>query len=976
MEQPKFEHCHIYEGNMEYNLGQFLSGEFRARCHTDVMPLQAEFAFSEEPEPFENIPNLTFQPIQVGGVWSKTNFACAWFHVTGKLPEGIDRKDLYLDFSNDGEGLLVDKDGSAVKGFTAGSPIFNEMGGAAEKRYFPLDGLVDKDGNIDLYIDAASNSILGEFKKDALLLSCAVVRRNTQMLDLYWDFDVLYELMKRIPRENEKKMTILFELRKVMNLIVYDDPDYYAKGKAIMQALYALEKSDDTQVTAVGHAHLDLAWLWPIRESKRKAKRTFSNALYLLRKYPDFHFVVSQPQQLEWMKRIDPKLYQELLKYMKEGRLEPVGGGWVENDTNLPCEESLVRQELYGQKFWQEELGSYVNLRWLPDTFGYSACMPQVLQQSAQDSFMTIKLSWSNRTIFPYHSFRWAGIDGTEVCVHMPPEGTYNSHATALALMRGKWNLRPEDPKEDFLMVYGIGDGGGGPSEIMVQRCLRQADAPTLPKVKMATARSYFDTLKTKELPLYNGEMYLEKHRGTYTSESNNKNFNREFEGKMLSYETLLSCSGKAGDKSAMDEMWKEALLYQFHDIIPGSSIRRVYDETDAAYKILFERLEKMANEQGATFVAAKEKALMNFSGKPISKIVKSDGEYLYYCGNQTLIAPTVYALNAENSGVERLETDYYTINLDKDGSFRSIFLKENGKTVLESANQLCVFIDRGDAWDFEDDYRDQPKQYMTLNSTTVRIFGDITEITQAYSYKESRLTQTVVLHKSEPLIQIKHDVDWKNTGYMLRAEFLPKAWSDTAHSDIQFGYLARPTTDGTEHDAAQFETCCQKWLDISNDEMGFALVNNAKSGFMAKQGIVSLNLLRSTNYPDHDSEQKPIHYEYALYPHAGGFDPVKVDDLASDFNARCLYGNAALEMPSVDNGQVLITAFKPAYDGNGYILRMFERTGKAAETSLKVPSGYRIACEVNLLEDRIGEADKDLQFKPFEIRSFRLVKA
>ena len=366
--------------------------------------------------------------------------------------------------------------------------------------------------------------------------------------------------------------------------------------------------------------------------------------------------------------------------------------------------------------------------------------------------------------------------------------------------------------------------------------------------------------------------MYLEKHRGTYTSESNNKNFNRAFEGKMLSYETLLSCLGKTGDKKVMDEMWKEALLYQFHDIIPGSSIRRVYDETDAAYKVLFASLEKMANEEGASFVATKDKGLMNFSGNPISKIVKSGDEYLYYCGNQTLIAPTVYALNAENDGAECLETDYYTINLDKDGSFSSIVLKENGKTAVESANKLRVFIDRGDAWDFEDDYRDQMEQYMSLNSTTVRTYGDITEIQQEYAYRESRLTQTIVLHKSERLIQIKHDVDWKNTGYMLRAEFLPKAWADVARSDIQFGYLARPTTDDTEHDAAQFETCCQKWMDISNEEMGFALINNAKSGFMAKQGIVSLNLLRSTNYPhrifrSEFCEEKQQHFSLPLSP-------------------------------------------------------------------------------------------------------------
>lgn len=974
--EPKFEHCYNYEGLVVEQLRHFLQRDFQNLCYTGVLELQTEFAYSEEPVPFKEIGNLKFKPIQLGDVWAEKNFDCAWFHLKGKLPKDIDRKELYLDFSNQGEGLLVDKNGHAVKGFTAGSPVFGVFDYAVEKRFYPLVEFIDEEGNIEAYIDGAANGIVGEFNQNVKLAYSRVSRRNPELEDLFWDFDVLFSYMNTLPFGNERKPQFIQGLRTIMNLIVYNDPDMYKKAKAISKELFTLSGEDNTQVTAVGHAHLDLAWLWPVRETKRKALRTFATALDLLKKYPTYHFVVSQPQQLAWVKELDPQQYEEIKHFVKEGRLEPVGGGWVENDTNLPCEESLVRQELYGQMFWKEEFGEYVNLRWLPDTFGYSACLPQVLKLTRQDYFMTIKLSWSNRTLFPYHTFTWEGIDGSEVVVHMPPEGTYNSRASAEALVRGKIMQREADYKDSFLMVYGIGDGGGGPNETMVEHCLREENIPYLPKVKMDRAQKFFDDLEGKELPHYAGEMYLEKHRGTYTSQSNCKNFNREFEGKMLSFETLLSCLGEAGDKEKIDTIWKEALLYQFHDIIPGSSILRVYDETEEAYVRLMSELEGMANKYGASFVPAKDKCLMNMESENVAKLVKDGDDYLYFNGNEALIKPVVYDKAIESNAVKILETELYTITFDEDGSFSSIVLKENGKVAVTEANKLRVFIDRGDAWDFEDDYRDQPEQYMTLVATKVRDFGELIEVKQNYEYKSSKLLQTILVHKRLPLIEITHDIDWKDTGYMLRAEFLPTAWPDVVHSDIQFGYLDRPTTDNTEHEVAQFEMCCQKWFDLSNDKQGFALLNNAKDGFMSKKGIVSLNLLRSTNYPCVNSEQqRHVHYSYALYPHVGGFDPVRIDVLAKGFNMRYLYGDQALAMPTVDSEQVRISAFKPAYNGDGFVLRLFECGGKAAKVKLSLPTGCKLGDELNLLEEKIGEATTDLEFKPFQIRTFKILK-
>jgi len=977
MNQPIFEAWNKYEEDLEIYTRRFLEGELKNRCFQKIMDFKVCYAPSKEPVCFENISELIFEPMKIGDVWARENFSCAWFHLTASLPAGIDTQELYLDFQNEGEALLVDETGSALKGFTFGSPSFGIVDPTIEKRYYPLCGLIAPNGKIDLYIDGASNSILGEYLNGCShLKSAAVVRRDPQMQDIYWDFDVLMDYVGAVTPEEPKKFEVLNGLRSVRNLIMYNDPQWYSKSKEITQKLLKLAGCDNTQVTAVGHAHLDLAWLWPIRESCRKAKRTLANMLYLLELYPDFQFVIPQPQQLAWIKEQDPKLYEKIKKYEKEGRIEIVGGGWVENDTNVPCGESLARQELYGQKFWQEEFGHYVKLRWLPDTFGYSACIPQLLKLSGQDNFMTIKISWSNRTLFPYNTFRWAGIDGSEVTVHMPPEGNYNSVAGPKALLSAKKGIKKTDPQDRLMIVYGVGDGGGGPSETIVERNLRTANVPYLPKVRFGTAQGYYDNLNPAELPLYSGEMYLEKHRGTYTSQSNNKNFNREFEEKMLSLEMLLSGRGLQGSKEEMDKLWKEGLLYQFHDILPGSSIARVYEETNAAYAKMFAKLDRLAQAQGVSFTPSREDRLLNLRGEQVNKLVKAGERYFMYQGGDAAISPVCYADGEKTDSIDTVETDQYIVKMAEDGSFAKILVKATGEVAVENANKLRVFMDTGDAWDFEDDYRDQPEMYMHLDSTRVRQFGELTEIVHHYSFQKSRLVQTIAMHKHLPYIQIEHDVNWQDTGYMLRSEFLPKVWSSVVHSDIQFGYLDRPTTDNDAHEKAQFEICCQKWFDLSDENRGFAVLNNAKHGFMCKNGIISLNLLRSTNYPCVAGDQFPSHYGYALYPHAGGFDPVEVDKLANQYCERSLFGKDAVQIPSFDNEQIQITAFKPAYDGNGFILRAFERAGRACSGVLTVPAGYRLVGEVNLLEDALGEITENISFTPFQIRSFRLIKS
>lgn len=962
-----------HDDDMVIYAGRFLRDRLHPMCYDAVMDLSVEYAYSEEPVEFSEIGKLSFRPIAPGEVWADHNFACAWFHLTGRLPEGTDRKNLLLKFCNDGEGLLVSKTGSAVKGFTTGSPVFGVVDESIEKIYYPLDGLIADDGSIDLYIDGASNGLLGEFVFDAARLRFAsVVRENPEILEVYYDYETLYDYVCAVDYENSHKREIIYGLWEIQKLFEYHIPDWYPKAKEIAARMFSLNGDDAVASTTVAHSHLDLLWLWPLRESKRKAKRTFSNLAYHAEKYPQFRFVVPQPQQLEWIKQSDPELYEHLKALEKRGQMEPVGGAWVENDTNLPGEESLSRQMLYGQKFWLEEFGHYTKIGWLPDAFGYTGAYPQILKLSGQDSFMTIKISWSDRTIFPYNTFHWRGIDGTSVMTHMPPEGNYNSLAGPKAMLTARGNIKKTDPQDRMMLVYGVGDGGGGPSDTSVERCLRTQNVPYLPKTRFTSAHDFFDGLKGLDVPTHDGEMYLEKHRATYTSQSNTKNNNRTFEERILSLEKLLSSRGEQGDKAEMDKLWKEAMLYHFHDSLPGSCIRRVYDEMAVAHARMLDTLEQMANRLGATFTPGGK--LIRLSGEPVFRLEAVGEGYCLYDGADALIEPKTYADSTVTDAVSSYETSYYKVTFLPDGTLGTICLP-NGEVLVENANRLRVFIDLGDAWDFKDDYRDQPEQYMHLQKTVTRDFGEMIEIRQTYTYKESSLVQTIVMHRDDPCIRITHDVDWKNSGYMLRAEFLPKCWSDVVRSDIQYGYIERPTTDRTLHEWAQFEMCCQKWFDISDDVRGFAVLNNAKNGFMAKQGILSLDALRSTDYPCVNGDQTPTRYSYALYPHCGGFDPVRIDRLAQQFAERPLYGTQSAQVPTFDSDAVVVTAFKPAYDTDGFILRAFERTGKAVQAQLTLPEGWKLLHEVNLLEDKLGEASCTVDFHPFQIRSFRLKK-
>ncbi|MBO5776172.1 MAG: alpha-mannosidase, partial [Clostridia bacterium] len=422
---------------------------------------------------------------------------------------------------------------------------------------------------------------------------------NEEAKSTYYDALALEYQISLDECKGVKKKSARRALHKALAIAAKGD---YKGASEILKAEYQVGEENPFTIYATGHAHLDLAWLWPIRETKRKAARTFANQLRNMERYPDYVFGASQPQQFAWMEEMYPELFEELKAAVARGQLEVQGGMWVECDTNVTSGESLIRQNLYGKRYWKEKFGKDMRMCWLPDVFGFSGNLPQILKKCGMDYFLTIKLSWNEHNKFPHRAFVWEGIDDSDVVVHMPPDETYNSEGNAWSLMNAIRNFPEKDKVKNISMLYGIGDGGGGPGEGHIEMLRHESDMKELPKVKFAHTIDFFDKLNEQkdELVRHKGELYLEKHQGTYTSQSNNKMNNRKIEFALHNVEFLASVAAKKGyvyPKEKIEKIWKEVLLYQFHDIIPGSSIHRVYEESVARYEVMLGELKEIRED-------------------------------------------------------------------------------------------------------------------------------------------------------------------------------------------------------------------------------------------------------------------------------------------------------------------------------------------------------------------------------------------
>lgn len=967
--------------------------QIKKAIYTPVCELTVNGFLTPEPVPFAERKRGRAHAFRLGERWGEL-WDCAWVNVRGRVPDDLKAQETVMLFDCGGEALVVDAEGAPVRGLTNVDSTFEPSLGQAGKVVFPLDGVRE----VDLWLDLACNDLFGSLR-GGVLSQAHIATCNVALRDLYYDAWVLADLLKCLERSSARFKRVLACLSEALNAL----RDYSAEAVARCRQALAVEllkQGGDPamSVVGIGHAHIDLAWLWPIRETKRKGARTFATALDQLARYPDYYFGASQPQLFQWVKEDYPQLYARVQRQVQEGRFEIQGDMWVEADTNVPSGESLVRQFLYGRRFFQREFGQTTQMLWLPDVFGYNGNLPQIMHKSGVDYFMTQKLSWNEHNPFPHHTFIWHGIDGSSVLAHMLPEETYNGPAAPRSIRRIEMAYHEAGVCDKALMLFGIGDGGGGSGEEHLERLRRIKNLSGIAPVTQGNAIDFFRHIDhgRERYPHYHGELYLEKHQGTLTTQARNKWFNRKLENALRELEFVASRRWFYGEgdypAARLDAIWQEVLLYQFHDILPGSSIKRVYDESVARYQALLAEVEQLIRAnltQRGTFVIHnlsgfdREEWLM-LADTPVRVAVPAFG---YRVIDEAVATPLPDII----AQTQRLENDLLRVEFNAQGHIVALVDKQAGRSLLQPGtvgNRLAVYDDIcGDCWDIDITYRQRDADGFVLADTSAYREGAAAVVEQRYRYGSSTLTQKISLLPGSKRLTFDTRVDWHESEKMLRTAFAVNVQSERVSCDIQFGKIQRSARVNNVYDAAQFEICAHKWIDYSQPDYGVALLNDSKYGHYAKDGVLDLNLLRSQHYPGVNADVGEHRFSYALFPHCGDEVVGEVNREAYLFNnpLRVLVSEGEQDANrasfiACDSPHICLETVKRAEEMPALAVRAYEFDGVQATATIQLPAGVTRCYLANLMETveeeiAVVEGSVTLTFTPFEIKTLLLMQ-
>jgi alpha-mannosidase len=791
--------------------------------------------------------------------------------------------------------------------------------------------------------------------------------------DLYYSSKHILDTIVGLNEASYERQAMLAALDDAYLLLDWRNPAseaFYASVQTALdglkQRMAAIPSNGAPQVTAIGHCHIDVAWLWRLKHTREKSIRSFSTVLQLMDRYPEYNFFQSQPQLYAYLKQDCPPLYEKIKARITEKRWEASGAMWLESDCNIPSGESLVRQLLAGKRFFREEFGVDNRVLWLPDVFGYSWALPQILKKSGIDYFMTTKISWSQYNRFPQDTFKWRGIDGTELLTHFitTPNNddswyyTYNGNVSASSLS-GLWNnYRQKDVNDHLLLAYGWGDGGGGPTRDMLESIRRFEQMPTVPQVKQGLVETFFEELEERveghrALPLWDGELYLEYHRGTYTSQAYNKRMNRHMETQLHNAEfintlAMVLAPDYVYPSELLQEGWTIALRNQFHDIIPGSSIHEVYEDSREEYAeakgLVCKALQRGETALGSTIegtessegkryyrvfnslgwersfavdipLTDEDKNIVWYStdenGKPIESqnMIDSNGaivsarvkvERVPSYGYITIVGQRVAGeiIDTRNTcellklETHRVETPFYLIKLNDYGQITSLYDKRNGREVMrsgEAANVLQVFEDKPmahDAWDIDIFYQEKMWVVEGLVETIVEEVGPLRAVLKhIWTFNRSTIEQRMIVYSDHPRIDFHTQVDWHEQQHLLKVAFPVDIRSTKATYEIQFGNVERPTHWNTSWDWARFESVAQRWVDLSEGGYGVSLLNDCKYGHDIHNHVIRLSLIKSATSPDPTADQGYHEFTYSLYPHAGSWLEADTHRMACELN-------------------------------------------------------------------------------------------
>ncbi len=869
---------------------------------------------------------------------------------------------------------------------------------------------------------------------------------------LAYDIDVIYQAVLLESEGCRSRERALYTLSDALNLLDLRNPHSAAFHASVAAAREHLrvhyyeplaDIAPEAYADIIGHTHIDVAWLWDLYQTRHKAVRSFATMLHLMERYPEFRFMSSQAQLYQFVKEDQPELFERIRQAVKDGRWEPEGGMWVEADCNVTGGESLVRQLLYGNEFFETEFGRRSKILWLPDVFGYSAALPQILKKSGIDYFFTSKLSWSEYNCSPYDTFRWKGIDGSEVLTHFTPArdysggGTYEKHedlsyfTTYNAMItptqiKGGWQrFQQKGVDNHFIVSYGFGDGGGGPTDWMIENARRMKHpVQGVPAVTQLFPSEFFEKLEarvagSKRLPKWSGELYLEYHRGTYTAMARNKRSNRKTELKLREVELWREYArreaGLAYPNDELRSIWRRVLTLQFHDILPGSSIKKVYDDSKAMYEQIERELQALLEEAFAALGAKASGDVVFYNSLPheredvvffdapgdVTALEDAQGNICpvqrmgekacaYVRGLMPMGATQMrfvragrrdpYKLTASKSG---FETPHFRGRFDSAMRIVSLIDKRCGRQLVkegEALNRIVCYENRPhnyDAWDINIYYDERSWDVDGLVSAEVVDEGPVmTKIRCEYRFNQSTIVQHIILYRDIARIDFETWVDWKEQHYLLKAHFPADIFYNEATYDIQFGNVKRPTHRNTSWDVARFEVCAHKWMDVSEAGYGLSLMNDCKYGHSADENGIALTLLKSSTEPNPEADQEEHVFTYSIMPHEGGWREANTPDMAYRLNVPVTAaggGQAMASFAKVDAKNVMIESVKRALAGEETVIRLYEGFGQRTKVRLTLGFEAEHVFMASMMEDKQEEIPVaggviELEIKPYEI--------
>jgi len=1001
------------------------------RILIDKIPLQAEFWLSKKWLDFSHRESGEYSAVQEGFKWGD-KWQYAWFHLNGEIPSDWLDYDLVLQLDFGGEGLVFDSKGHIIQGITNGSVFDHEF----NRDLVHLSSKTSLNKKIDFWVQAVASSLFGLYTEPepnddspnrygeytAIVNKIRLCRFDKQHWHLWLDLKILQGLIKTLAGSSVRRARIIANTNRAIDIYADNPENVEICRRELKTSLSKLAESSALNVTAVGHAHIDTAWLWPISETIHKCARTFASQLKLIDEYPEYIFGASQPQHFQFVKDYYPELYKRIKKAVGDGRWEVQGGMWVEADCNIISGESMIRQILFGKNFFRDEFGIKVDNLWLPDVFGYSANLPQILNKCGIEYFLTQKLSWNQYNEFPYQTFIWRGIDGSEVLTHFPPENTYNSQLGTDFLVPAQNSFKEKHFIDSFISLFGTGDGGGGPKEENIELGKRMADLEGSPKVKFNTAKSLFEKLEQHRDALQNwvGELYLELHRGTLTTQAFIKKANRLAEQKLRLVEMLASMLPiEEYPQVEINCIWKMILKNQFHDIIPGSSINQVYKTASEEFDNCRQKLDRLVSGITEKLLIKDNKCLSVFN--PLAceyneslelpeswygfSVTDESGDRvpIQVINMKTHMQLSIPSLSFKTftrgdkiSVPEKkqddfiLENDLVCYRFDENGCLLSAFDKEIKTEFIakdKSGNLFSLYEDNPndwDAWDIDLFYEKSLAGYAKCVKSEAGETGDVCSWLEfSYEIGDSSISQIVMLNNQNRRLDFKTDVDWQEKHRMLRVSFPTTIRSDQASYDIQYGFVKRPTHRNTSWDIARFEVAGHRYADLSDNDKGIALLNDCKYGYKVYDNVLDLNLLRSPTYPDPDADIGRHEFTYSILPHDRPLTESDVMDQAAQLNSQLLIAdgyasNSLLYSVKFRGDGVNLEVVKRAEKDDSLVLRLVEFRGKHSSCSISFDCPQYKINKTDLIEWQDGEllAENEpvaLELKPFEIVTLKL---